>query len=256
MPSQPDNVGKPRNIVPLISPQEVSAFSAAPTAHLTYHGGPVLTSVRVQTLFWGTAWQRPPQSALIVQLGKFFDFILQSSLIDVLEQYGSISHGEYLSAVKLTTPSLESTISDAQVQQALQGWIESQAVTQPNSNTLYFIYLPPGVVSTSGGESSCKAYCGYHNHINSQIFYAVEPYLNCAGCEFGRGIFDSLTKVSSHELCEAITDPALNAWFDSNTGDEIGDICNGSVATLGGFVVQGEWSNSQNACVVKPRAPS
>ena len=96
-------------------------------------------------------------------------------------------------------------------------------------------------------------FCGYHNHAGNSIFYAVEPFVTCSGCTFGHGIFDSLTKVSSHELCEAITDPALNAWFDDNGGNEIGDICNGGVTTLGGFVIQTEWSNRANACVSIPR---
>jgi hypothetical protein len=246
---------RPRNIVPLIAPHEMAAFAAAPTAHLTNHGGPILTSVQLQAVFWGTAWQQAPQSTLIAQLGSFFTFILQSSLMDLLAEYGPIGHGQYLGAVNVTTPAIGTTVSDAQIQQALQGWIQGQLVTQPTANTLYFVYLPPGVVSTNGAESSCTQYCGYHNHINGQIFYALEPYIICAGCQFGTGIFDSLTKVSTHELCEAITDPALSAWFDDNTGDEIGDICNGNVTTLGGFVVQTEWSNSQNACLLAAPPP-
>jgi len=80
------------------------------------------------------------------------------------------------------------------------------------------------VVSLSESQASCVDYCGYHNHINKTVFYAVEPYITCPGCNFGT-ILDSLTKVSSHELAEAVTDPALDAWWDPNTGDEIGDIC-------------------------------
>ena len=255
MASHPGNIAPPRNIVPLITPQELAVFSPSPAAHLSNHGGPILSSVEVQAVFWGNAWQQAPQSTLISQLGSFFGFILQSSLMDLLAEYGPIGHGNYLGPVTVTSPSLGTTISDTQIQQALQGWIQGQLVTQPHANTLYFIYLPPGVVSTNGGQSSCSQYCGYHNHINGQIFYAVEPYINCAGCQFGTGIFDSLTKVSSHELCEAITDPALNAWFDSNSGEEIGDICNGSVTTLGGFVVQTEWSNNQNSCALTGPPP-
>ena len=60
---------------------------------------------------------------------------------------------------------------------------------------------------------------------------------------------DTLTEVSSHELAEAVTDPDLNAWWDSSTGDEIGDICNRQTTRLGGFLVQTEWSNAANACI-------
>lgn len=219
-------------------------------------GGPLLSNVQVQAIFWGAGWQQAAQSALIPKIGQFFTFILASQLLDFLAEYGvagkPIGHGQYLGSVTTTAPTLGTTVSDAQIQQALQGWIQNHTVAQPNANTLYFIYLPPGVVSTQSGQSSCVQYCGYHNHIGSTIFYAVEPFLNCAGCTYGSGVFDSLTKVSSHELCEAITDPALNAWWDNSTGNEIGDICNGGITTLGGFVIQTEWSNALNTCSIVP----
>lgn len=254
MASQSGPILKPRNIVPSITPTELLAFAAPETAQLTNHGGPILSSVQVQAIFWGEAWGQSPQSDLIPQFGDFFNFILTSSLMDMLAEYG-VGHGQYLGAVTLTNPALGMRVSDDQIQQGLQGWIQNQSVSQPGANTLYFVYLPPGVTVDIQGQSSCTDLCGYHNHINGQIFYAVEPYIDCAGCQFGNGIFDSLTKVSSHELCEAVTDPALNAWFDDGSGDEIGDICNGSMMSLGGFIVQGEWSNNQNACVVAPAAP-
>ena len=59
---------------------------------------------------------------------------------------------------------------------------------------------------------------------------------------------DTLTEVSSHELCEAITDPTLGTWFDPNTNNEIGDICNRQTVRLGNFLVQTEWSNELTSC--------
>ncbi|HYL85435.1 MAG TPA: hypothetical protein VE263_14455 [Candidatus Angelobacter sp.] len=252
----------PRLIVPMISAEHGSAFTFAavgsPLPHLVYNGGPLLTSVEVTTIFWGAAWTQPAQAPLIPQVNSFFDFILQSSLMDVLAEYSvpgrNIGHGRRIATVTITNSEPgggTGTVSDAQIQQALQGWIGAGTIPAVTANTLYFVYLPPGVVSTLGGSASCQQYCGYHNQVNGTIFYAVEPFITCVGCSFGT-IFNSLTKVSSHELCEAITDPALNAWFDPNSGDEIGDICNGSVAQLGGFTVQAEWSNLANLCVLQP----
>ena len=75
------------------------------------------------------------------------------------------------------------------------------------------------------------------------------PYPNCAGCLGGLSAFDALTGTSSHELCEAITDPVPGAgWYDNHNG-EIGDICAWSFKTVAGYTVQLEWSNAQNACV-------
>jgi hypothetical protein len=97
-----------------------------------------------------------------------------------------------------------------------------------------------------------QSFCGYHEHIEN-VYYAVIPFVNCAGCVFPGEILDTLTEVCSHELAEAVTDPELNAWWDP-VNDEIGDICNRHAARLGGFLVQTEWSNAEQACVlVAPR---
>jgi hypothetical protein len=254
---------KPRQIVPLVRPGPAPSAEALapPAAQLTNHGGPVLGSVGVVAIYWGAYWGGADGTQLATRLDGFFDFILTSSLMDLLAEYSTattqIGHGRRTAVKKTTTePGTQSgagrTVTDEQIQQALQSWINDGTVPRPTANMLYFVYLPPDVVSTMGGQASCQAYCGYHNHVNGTIFYAIEPYLNCVGCMFGNGILDSLTKVSSHELCEAVTDPALNAWFDPNSGDEIGDICNSSVTQLGGYVIQAEWSNRQNRCAVGP----
>src|SRR6185312_10360249 len=45
------------------------------------------------------------------------------------------------------------------------------------------------------------------------------------GCAGGLALLDALTSTSSHELCEAITDPVPgDGWYDDQNG-EIGDIC-------------------------------
>ena len=48
----------------------------------------------------------------------------------------------------------------------------SAKVPKTTANTLYFIYVPPGVRVVMGGSSSCQAFCGYHNAIGSTVFYA------------------------------------------------------------------------------------
>ena len=250
---------RPRLIVPLRRPpEEEAAARAAAPPHLTYHGGPLLTNVEVFTIFWGAAWQDPAQVGLVNQVNQFFDFILTSSLLDLLAEYGvpgkAIGHGKRTGTKTITASEPgggTGTIDDTGIQQALQGWIADGTVPQPTANSLYFLYFPPGVTITLQGQASCQVFCGYHNVVGGNVYYAVEPYITCAGCTFGQ-IIDSLTKVSSHELCEAITDPALTGWIDDNSGNEIGDICNSTTATLGGYTIQDEWSNTANACLDAP----
>jgi hypothetical protein len=253
----PDLPSAPRRIVPVSTPEVTNNLaSAQQTADVTYHGGRVLTAVEVVTIFWGSAWTQSQQQTVATGVNAFFDSVLSSGLMDVLAEYSvagqSIGHGTRVATVTVTDiePGGGSgTVSDADIRSALQAWVKGAAVPPATANTLYFIYLPPGVTSTLQGQQSCQAYCGYHQNAGG-IVYAVEPYPDCAGCNFGSTVLDSLTVVSSHELCEAITDPDGDGWYDGSTGNEIGDICVGDVADLGGYAVQREWSNAKGACVI------
>jgi hypothetical protein len=242
-------------IVPLYVPEDLTQLTVGATPpKLTYRGGPLLTSVRIFTVFWGTAWQTSPQSDLLSKVNQFFDFILTSPLIDQLSEYSvtghSIGHGQRIGTATITSPKLRHSVTDHAIQHMLQQEISTNsAFPKPTSNTLYFVYLPPGVSVSQGGSRSCQAFCGYHENISGQIFYATMPYPGCTGCAGGLATFEALTSTSSHELCEAITDAVPGqGWYDDQNG-EIGDICAWKTKQVGGYTVQLEWSNKANSCV-------
>ncbi len=233
--------------------QPAHGAAAAPGPQLTYRGGPLLTAVEVFTAFWGSWWQGTDGASLAANLNGFFDYVLTSELIDQLAEYSvggqTIGHGSRAGTTTLTEPALGSSISDAQIQQTLQQLISGGTLPSPTANSLYFLYLPPNVSVTMGGSRSCQAFCGYHNATSADVYYAVMPYPGCAGCAGGLALLDALTTTSSHELCEAITDPVPGeGWYDDTNG-EIGDICAWQTRRLGSYTVQLEWSNQQNACV-------
>jgi hypothetical protein len=256
----------PKRIVPPESfvAHGVPPMPGAPAPVLTNHGGTVLTSVQVVPIYWGAEWSTGTTAALPAQVDAFFDFILTSSMIDLLGEYSlsgkNIGHGSRIGSVHITssepgtTTSTGRLVTDAQIQTALQGWINARTVPATTANTLYFVYLPPNCVcdGPSGAGASCQQFCGYHDAFGSGIYYAVIPFANCNGCVFPGNFLDTLTEVSSHELCEAITDPTLSTWWDPNTGNEIGDICNRQTVRLGNYLVQTEWSNSQTSCAIAP----
>lgn len=224
-----------------------------PAPALTYRGGPLLTAVQVFTLFWGAAWQAQPQSALSQQINQFFDYIVTSALIDQMTEYSvpgkTIGHGARIGTATLTAPAPGRHVSDRAIQHLIQQEITKSALPKPTPNSLYFVYLPPGVAVSQGGGRSCLTFCGYHNDINGQIFYAVMPYAGCAGCAGGLVALDALTSTSSHELCEAITDAIPGqGWYDDHNG-EIGDICAWKTKKVGIYTVQLEWSNHAGTCV-------
>jgi len=222
-------------------------------AHLTYNHGPLIPNAQVYTIFWGKLWgTTPTATALIAKLNKFFTDILVSPLINQLAEYNvpgqSIGHGGFLGSKKISANAPVGSVTDSVIRAQLRRWIAGGIVPKNTKNTLYFIYLDPGIISIMGGSRSCLNYCGYHDAFGS-VYYAVMPYPTCSGCLGGLAAFDALTGTSSHELCEAITDPVPGSgWYDNANG-EIGDICAWNFKTVAGYKVQLEWSNQQNRCV-------
>ena len=230
----------------------MEAATAAPG--LTYRGGPLIAAASVFTLFWGSAWKKAPQNATVTRLNQFFDAILTSALIDQLAEYSvpkyAITHGKRIGTETIVTPALKTSVTDAAVQQMLRQQVAAKGVPAPTANTLYFVFIQPGVRVVMGGSASCQAFCGYHSAIaGTSIYYAVMPYPGCSGCTAGSSTFDALTATSSHELCEAITDPVPGqGWYDDTYG-EIGDICAWQNKKVGDYAVQLEWSNAAGRCV-------
>ena len=240
----------PWRIVPL---HTAPRLGAATTPQFTYRNGPLLTNVEVFTVFWGQAWQDATNSAVVKQMNEFFDFVLTSKLLDQLAEYSvegkTIGHGARTGSLTLSTSEPGTKVQDSAIQKMLQVEIAAGTLPAKNANSLYFVFLPPGTQVEQGGAASCADFCGYHDATTDNIFYAAMPYPNCTGCDGGMTPLDALTSTSSHELCEAITDPVPGqGWYDDANG-EIGDICAWKTKKLNGYTVQLEWSNEAESCV-------
>ncbi|KAJ3330828.1 hypothetical protein HDU76_004746 [Blyttiomyces sp. JEL0837] len=159
------------------------------------------------------------------QLTGFYSAITDSSYYDMLSQYSTSS--QTLGRGTATQPI------------TLRGYPTSSSLDNDNDIVPYLTSLVrSGVIPDQGG--SCAGGCGSSSNA-----------------------FSNLCSVSSHELVEATTDPAIGvvsgntiaapaAWYDSadgNNGGEIGDLCNGQQGTAAGYTVQLEWSNSAGGCV-------
>lgn len=249
---------KPIRIVPTYKPKKIAAPVATPP-NFTYRNGTLLNTVKVFSVFWGNPWLQSPLNNDIQTINQFFTFILSSPLIDQLKEYSvpgyTIDYGQFIGSATVTQPDVFPFVFghtlefDFLIQNMLQQGIASNSLPQPDAETLYFVYLPPGVfLIQSLIGFSCITLCGYHNDINGQIFYAVVPYPDCPGCMANFSLFDAITTISSHELCEAITDPVPGlGWYDNANG-EIGDTCAFNTKQIGSYTVQREWSKNANAC--------
>src|SRR6185437_7929884 len=133
---------------------------------------------------------------------------------------------------------------------------------------LYMVHFPPGVsITNSSGQHSCEVFCAYHGtyvYNGQDVYYGVIPDQGgpCAGvCGGNSQTVNNLTSVTSHELAEAISDPAVGlsaglgrplAWYNW-LGGEMGDLCNAQQAQVwmsgSAYPVQKLWSNSAGGCV-------
>jgi len=220
---------------------------------MTYHGGPVLHTNTTTAIFWGSEWSSTSfQGDKVTGLDTFFGGLNKSSFASTSTEYtdgsgnvttSSTYHGHVFDLS--TAPRRAIQVSDAVA--------EACKVTNdnPDPNGVYFLYT-----STGAGHVN---YCAWHSHgtcsNGASVQVAYMPNIDgIAGCDpqdtttsHSEGLA-ALVNVTSHEWSEAITDPALNAWYDSS-GEENGDKCAWSFhndVSVGGqqWKVQMEWSNA------------
>jgi hypothetical protein len=215
-------------------PSQVAAQGFGP--QLVYQGGPLLANVEITPIYWGSPWANDPNQPL---LDKFYEFAVASSIVGNLSEYSvpgfTIGLGSTMPSQIVINNDPGSSVDDTQIQAFLQSMIDAGTIN-PDANSLYIVLTPSGTTVTLQGAASCQDFCGYHNFFSATggqtVIYAVIPYPDCVGCLFANTTFDTITTISSHEISESITDPQLNAWYDPNTGNEIGDICNGNTKVI------------------------
>jgi len=107
-------------------------------------------------------------------------------------------------------------------------------------NAIYFVLTSSGVTQTSKGAGSqgfCTQYCAWHSYYvsttkqNIKYGWIGNPATKCPGSCAPQAIgpngntgADAAVNVLGHELLETISDPDINAWYDSR-GQENSDKC-------------------------------
>ncbi|HZS35577.1 MAG TPA: carbohydrate binding domain-containing protein [Polyangia bacterium] len=246
------------HIMPIHHPGDGDSVSSAVSSspHLVYNGGPVLSSVNIQTVFWNSSVSNQSR------LNAFYTAVTASAYFDWLSEYNTPSQtiGRGTFGGSVVASGATGNVTDGQIQSQVAALIDAGRVAAPTANSLYMVHFPPGaVISMSDGSRSCSTFCAYHSsfsHNGHNVYYGVLPDVASGGCQNGCGSnsdpFNNQTSVSSHEMIEAVTDADVGqgdvAWYDDNYG-EIGDICNARQGSAAGYTVQLEWSNQAGACV-------
>jgi hypothetical protein len=174
---------------------------------LTYHGGPIISEPRQYTIFMGAAWAGSANKARKASFANLMSGLDQASL-DLLERCEvKTSSWTAASRQELQEFSDGSAVSDLKIQTALSGMFERGSVPGPDPNTIYVVFLAPGIQSTLGEMFGGKHYVAYHNffHLNGvQVHYVVAPF------EMPR---KAARSAATRALITAILNPSGDGWY-------------------------------------------
>jgi hypothetical protein len=140
----------------------------------------------------------------------------------------------------------------------------------PNDREVYVLYYPATSTITLDTYKSCVDFAGYHNEYvdtNSGLKITYAVIARCSG-----DTVDSATRVTSHEVVEAVTDPdndifgyyGLSSdfaiWQTLSEGSEVGDMCqiygNSTYTPAAiGNSIQRSWSNASASSGNNPCVP-
>ena len=247
---------------------------------ISYHGGPLILNgnkggVNVYVIWYGN-WSG---NSAVTILSDFLNSEGGSAYYNINTTYYNGSGTHVVNAISYLGSTTDNyshgtSLTDAQIQAVVSSALSSGRLPT-DANGLYFVLTSSDVTASSG---FCTQYCGWHTHgtINgTDIKYAFvgNPDRCPSACEAqypnspnGNSGADGMASVIAHELEETVSDPDLNAWYDTR-GAENADKCawtfgatyaapNGSAANMQlgtrNFLIQQNWVNAGSGyCALK-----
>ena len=223
--------------------------------NLLYHGGPVMTQgAYVEAIYWGASWGT-----------SAFTSDKRTGLLSFYSGFGGSSYEatntEFTDATGHVGTTVTVGVDHVDLSAAPKNGNHTSTILEEvcsHASSLVPDGYYPVYVDTPRGHSG---YCAWHsagtcsNGVTVQFafFYNLDGDAGCdpedASTTHSQGL-EALANVSGHELSEALTDPHLNAWYDSN-GQENADKCAWAFGTdhlkfsnNSSWKIQGNWSNA------------
>ena len=254
-------------------PRNKKSASTSGTGNLLYHGGVVENAPTVYLLFWGSWWNSTCSNSGGNGSGDetyLYDYFHTVSGPDdgwspIMSQY-SDGFSDVPSFPRVIWAGWAADCSDPP-QSATGSQLANEAASFAQSlagggasigtNTQIIVVSPSG---TNPGGGFGSSYCAWHSWTaysgGSNFSFTNLPYLPDQGSNCGANLVqngnDGWSIVGGHEYAESVTDPFLNAWYDSS-GEEIGDKCAWTGLfgeAMGGstYAQQPLWDNNTGAC--------
>jgi len=238
-------------------PRARPAAAKADKGPLTYHGGRVMSSNTNYPLYWDPGGAPLYPAGYENGIDRFFEDLAHdsggvSNSDSLLTQYAdgegeAASYDSHFGEVLLDSDPYPANgcsvaaicLTDEQIRAEITSFVEAHKLPA-DLHAEYFLLTPPSVESCL--EASAKAcsdgtsapgFCAYHGYISASagtIVYADDPYVAGLSCDPGEHWPNenpsdaTIAGGLAHEHSESITDPELDAWYDSK-GEEVADKC-------------------------------
>jgi hypothetical protein len=182
-----------------IVPADLSAV-----AEKKFHGGEIMTSVQQVSIFLGSAWgDREVRSR-------------ETALLDLGTTHAAPMAELQTKNVKLGRPGqgvedfadlAKTRVNDLTIQRKLADMLAAKVIPQPSPNTVYVIYLAPGINSTLGAHKGGVDYAAYHNYVHldaGEVRYVVVPFHQDS---------DHHGKAAARAFAETALNPNGMGWY-------------------------------------------
>jgi hypothetical protein len=264
-------------------PSKARAGRAAATSNgINYHGGPLILGTTNVYYIWYGNWSGSNGAAVPI-LTNLAQQIGGSPYFNINTTYynGSgttVSNSVAFAGSTTDNYSRGTALGDSDITTIVTTAISNGGLRN-DPKGVYFVLTSPDVQETSG---FCTIYCGWHTSstiLGADIKYAFVGDADqcpsaCAAQSPGPNSTtgpDAMASIIAHELEEAVTDPDLNAWYDS-AGNENADKCawtfgalftapNGAAANMKlgtlDYLIQQNWVNATGGyCALSFASPN
>lgn len=235
---------------------------------ISHHGGPLMTGATNVYIVWYGNWKSSAKTKQLIT--SFINSLTGSTLYNINTSYKDANGKPVLNLIQLVAQTTDNysqgkALTDYGVALTVFKAMQKGALPK-DKNGVYLVLTSPDVTETSGFGTN---YCGWHSYFTlsntDYKFSFVGNPLKIAPKACGvRSVSpngdpagDAMVSVIYHELSETVTDPMLNAWYDSE-GEENGDKCAWTYGTtyskknalynvtLGGknWLIQQNWVNA------------
>ena len=141
--------------------------------------GKGMGNLRQHSIFLGAGWADQTLRAREARLGQLLATVRDGAQLDDIARVGLVNRFGATFSVENLDVAGNRKISDLEIQSILAGMFDNGPLPEPDADSIYLVFLGPGLQSTLRSMTAGKHYQTYHGLFNasgSPVHYAVVPY--------------------------------------------------------------------------------